>query len=327
MLKAMLLLPLLIFPPAMADPIEEASDLMERGRFEEARKVLEQAVSEPSMEAEGLVLLTRACNAMEDFQNGIEYGSRAVELLPESSEAHFQYAVALRTKMSKVNKMRAMFMIDDYKKELKTALDIEPDHVDALEEEIGYLLNAPGIAGGDKDEAKKKLEALKSVDRRRALIFESDILRDEGRREEGMAVLESLLEEDPEDDQARQVLAFWYQTEEHYPEAIAQFEALAESEDSGYSMGARYQLARSRILAGFEPEKEAGILEVYIKDYDQLDPDTRRGLPSAANAFWRMGMAYEQLEEIGRARDAFSRALELDPDNKEAKKALKNLPR
>ena len=49
------------------------------------------------------------------------------------------------------------------------------------------------------------------------------------------------------------------------------------------------------------------------------------GLPTASHAYWRLGLAYQQLERVGDARQALERALSLDDDNQQAKQALKSL--
>jgi Flp pilus assembly protein TadD len=51
----------------------------------------------------------------------------------------------------------------------------------------------------------------------------------------------------------------------------------------------------------------------------------QRGLPTKSNAYWRQGMAYEQLHELDDARRSFEKAIALDGDNKLAKDSLKKL--
>ena len=189
-------------------------------------------------------------------------------------------------------------------------------------EEIGYLYHAPGIAGGDKEKARGMIRDLKSMDGRLASLLEASILGEEEESAASFRILESLLEKHPGDDQARQALAFGLQQKERFEEASRHFAALAESEDSLYMLMGQYQMARSRILGKFEPERAVDLLD----DYLQNDPEVLVGLPSRSSAFWRLGNAYEQLEEVEKARHAYRDALALDPDNKEARKALKQLP-
>ena len=92
-------------------------------------------------------------------------------------------------------------------------------------------------------------------------------------------------------------------------------------DDSVRAQGARYQLARSRILGEYETQQAVDYLLEYI---EQLVAPTRN-LPTASNAYWRLGLAYEQLDRIADARKALEKAVSLDADNDSAKDALKAL--
>jgi len=314
---------LLICAPALADELEEARGLVEAGSFEEARGILEGAIEVPSQRAQGLVLLTEALNGLEEYEEGVKTGEEAVELLPESSEAHLQYAVALRIKMSNVGKMKAMFTVGTYKKELQRAIDLDPGNVDALTEEVGYLGNAPGIAGGDLDKAREKAQELRKYDERAAAQMLAQIEMKDGHPDKAIQALEELVEATPDDWLSRFQLAMMLQGEERYQDADLQFAAVADGDDRRLSLGALYQQARTRVLGKYDQEKAVELL----KEYAKLPAADLTGLPSASSAHWRMGNAYEQLNRKPDARAAYQTALRLDPENKEAKKALKNLGR
>jgi hypothetical protein len=147
-----------------------------------------------------MLLLTRACNAEDDWRQGVEYGTRAVALLPDSADAHYAYAVALRQKLSSINFVRAIFGAGAYKRELYRALELDPDHIDARAEEIGFLIRAPGIVGGDKDEAQRRIVELRALDPRSGSLAAADVLARAGVTEQAVEILESYLAEFGEDD-------------------------------------------------------------------------------------------------------------------------------
>ena len=64
---------------------------------EKAREILEHASTDAALEGRALQLLTEIANEEGDYEEGIRKGKEAVKVSPESSNAHFQYAVALRT--------------------------------------------------------------------------------------------------------------------------------------------------------------------------------------------------------------------------------------
>jgi tetratricopeptide (TPR) repeat protein len=322
MCKVLLTLLFLLVTPVLAGPLDDAERLMDEGKPREAADLLIAALESGAVGPEGTVLATQALNRVEDWKQGIAYGKQAIETFPESSEAHLAYAVALRTKMQNVSTIKAMFVNSSYKNELRKAIELDPKNVAALEERIGFLTHAPGIAGGDKTKAREAVEELKPLDWRAAMFSLAEIHRAEKDTEGAISVYEAMVERDAEDIQALQALAFALQSAGRYRESDRHFKTLLGNEDERMSLSARYQLARSRILGEYEQRQAVDHLTIYI---GALTESLQRGLPTKSHAYWRLGMAYEQLRELDDARRSFERAISLDGDNKPARDALKKL--
>lgn len=303
--------------------VERARALIDSGQLEQARAMLEKTIGDPALAGESLVLLTRICNLEEDHERGVAYGERAVKLLPSSSEAHFRYAVALRQRMSNSGKLKAMTLVGTYKDELARALLLDGGNLDAREEEIGFLLNAPGVAGGDIDKAKVKIGQLKELDWRRGTVLEVAMLRQGDDTEGAIALLKALLARFPEDHASRISLGLCLQQAKRFAEADEQLKPLLAVDDASIALSATYQLARSRVLGRYEQERAIGLLGDYLARFSEGVP----GLPSKSAALWRMGQAHEQLRQLGEARECFEKAIALDGGNEEAKKSLKALPK
>jgi CubicO group peptidase (beta-lactamase class C family) len=80
-----------------------------------------------------------------------------------------------------------------------------------------------------------------------------------------------------------------------------------------------YQSARSRILGEFEQEKAIELLDTYIA------LATVETQPSIAAAWWRKGVAYEQLGREKMAIECYQTSLKLDPWFEYAQEALARL--
>jgi CubicO group peptidase (beta-lactamase class C family) len=84
-------------------------------------------------------------------------------------------------------------------------------------------------------------------------------------------------------------------------------------------MASLYQAARTRILGGLDQESAIELLDKYISLADEA---TR---PSIAAAWWRKGVAYEQLGDIEKAIVCHEKCLELDEGFADAQAALERL--
>ena len=80
-----------------------------------------------------------------------------------------------------------------------------------------------------------------------------------------------------------------------------------------------YQAARTRLIGKFEQARAIELLDRYIG----LADSTAR--PSAAAAWWRKGVAYEQMGEIKKAIACHERCLELDQGYSDAQAAIERL--
>ncbi|MFH1373795.1 MAG: serine hydrolase [bacterium] len=84
-------------------------------------------------------------------------------------------------------------------------------------------------------------------------------------------------------------------------------------------MASLYQAARTRILGKFDLESAIALLDRYIS----LANESTR--PSIAAAWWRKGVAYEQLGEIEKSIACHEKCLELDEGFSDAQAALDRL--
>jgi len=319
-MRRLVIMACLMCAPVFAAPLDEARGMIDSGDYDQARTILERSAKDPALKPTALTLLTLLNNRTENFEEGVRYGKQAVKASPDSADAHFQYAVALRTKMSKVSKVRAMFSLGTYKKELKKARELDPNDTEARNEEIGFLVSAPGVAGGDVDLAWQRALELEKLDWRGGLRWQAVIQFKKEEIEGGLATSRKLLEKDPADSGARFRLAYRYQILERYEEADREFAILQTDEAEQIAMNALYQRARTRVLGRYEQEQAVEFLQNYI----EAMPAEAAGVPGKEAAYWRMGNAYEQLDRTDDARRAYEKSLQIE-ETDEARDSLKSL--
>ncbi len=304
-------------PLAALTPLEEAQRQFDAHLFAEARHTLEPAAADSP---EARILMARICNSLGDWECGLEHGKGAIAALPTSSQAQLRYAQAIRIKMQNVSKMKAMFSLDDYKEALARAIELDGGNVDAREEEIGFLINAPGFAGRDLRKARERIDELEAVDWRRGMRMRAELAHEEDDPTEAERIYARILDRDPGDAGTRLSYGFFCLGQERWRDASEQFSAIGEDAEPRYYFAALYQLGRTRVLGRFEAARAVEYFDRYIASVNEgFD------VPSRSNAYWRQGMAYELLDREDDARGAYREALRLDPSNKEAKQALRKL--
>ena len=182
---------------------------------------------------------------------------------------------------------------------------------------LQYYVVAPGIMGGDKDEAKKQAEVIKQQDPVKGhqafgFIYENEEEPDKAEKEYLAAI-----EERPESLDSYFALGYFYGRVKKYDKASQTFEKIVARDPE--EMDAYYQIGKMGALSGQNLDRAVECFKKY------LTKEPGKNSPSIAWAHYRLGMVYEKKEEKELAKKEYQEALKLDPDHKEAKKALKDL--
>ena len=300
--------------------IEEVEQAIEDGRFSDARTMLGEVL--PGDPDDG-ALLTLACEAAVmdgDHEAGVALGKRAVEALPDSSDAHLQYSRALGISMQEAGMLSAMGSIGTYKSALKRARELAPDAVEPRMDEVLFNLVAPGIIGGSTSRARDLAEELVELDPTQGMPLLVWAMSENDEVEEAIELCRDTLETAPDTPRIHVTLGGLLAENDREEEALEVYqEALQREKDRDY-YDALYQLARLRIRKELDPGLAIPLLEEYAKD-----APNHRELPSHAAAWWRIGNARELIGEEEGARTAYRKSLELDPDFERASDALEDL--
>lgn len=305
--------------PDVATWRQKIEPMMEANPSQAEQEML-AALEHAHLKGEASLLLSKLYTDQDKIDDAVKYGKQASKLLKDRAEAHLAYASALSSKMS-ANSGFAMANAGAYRKALDKAIAIDPDNMDVALQKIGYLANAPMVAGGSLKKAKAAADELKAKDEKYGLVAWSIIFRKEGDQAKVEETYNRLIELDPDNHKYQYQLAFAKIQLKKETEAIPLFSSLAESGDEEYVWASRYQLARALVISEQDVAKGAELLRSYVAEA----PDSGEDLPPKAGAYWRLGGAEEKLGNIDAARAAYQQALVLDPKDKDAKASLEKL--
>jgi tetratricopeptide (TPR) repeat protein len=260
----------------------------------------------------------RAAYEQDDLDEAADLMKKALKLDPDNCEYHWvrgdlQGARAQRGSIfTKIGKAKSC------KKHWERAVELCPDSIKYLEGLMYFNLQAPGIAGGDKDEAERLLQEIYARDSTRGYLAHADFALIDKDYDKAKEIYDRLLVDGRDTLDVLRALGNMYnyhlkeygQARPYYLRVLA-----VEPED----WGTVYQAGRTAILSETSTQEAIEHMQHY------LTHPAENNLPGHAAAYWRMGMAYEQLNDPDSARVCYEACLKLEPDYKEAKKALKAL--
>lgn len=300
--------------------LDQVREMMNEEEFTKAREILGKALTDPEQEALASVLFCELETLVGNGEAAYKHGKRAVELLPEDSNAHFWFAKAVALRLDSASMFGKAGFAKEMREAMGRAVELDPKNKDALALEIEFYSSAPAIAGGSLEIAEKKMKVMKDLDKVLAYSLQGQIYSSKKEYDKAEEQFRLALGLEPDNASIIYKLGFAVQKNGRYKEADEIFSRIGKEEGAEYYK-AIYQIARTRVLGNYDINTAISLLEQYV----ELRPENGKGLVSKAGAYWRMGLAHEALNENKKAIWCYEKALELNPEHKNSKKALSKL--
>lgn len=340
---------------AIASPINiDPASLIRAGHFKQARTLLEKHLAENPKDAEALVLLARVKLAYQDHDEAARLLRQAMAMEPGNSNAHVYLAEAYSLKIDHAGVFEKMGIARRIKSEAERALAENPNNLDALETLLEFHLHAPGIVGGDRDEAGAIAERIAKLDFVRGDFAKAEIAAQEKRYGDEEKLYVNAAQAEPQSYHALAAAADFYLNHEGNTnlEKAAVYARKALEIDStrvrAYTILARVYAVQQRradldaLLARAEKEvpedfspyfsagqtllsqgKDPLRAERYLRKYLTQEPEGNA--PNLATAHWQLGLSLEQQRKRQDAIQEIETAVRLKPDLKDARKDLQRL--
>ncbi|MFZ0738092.1 MAG: tetratricopeptide repeat protein [Candidatus Acidiferrales bacterium] len=311
----------ILFPPpaqaADTNPaVEQARHFFDSGNYNAAINALNNAVAQNAGNAEAYYWLGRCYYELKDYKSAAAQAEKSTQLDPKNSNYHHWLGTIYG---GEADRERSFSLARKVKKEYEEAVRLNPSNLDARRDLEEFDIQAPWIVGGSSDGAREQVDAIAAIDPiighlARAEFDNSSLKKPDLAQNEFRLVLEAHPAQiDPYIEIAdvdRQL---------NRPDDMAIALAAAEKVKPGdprieYFRAVQYILQKTQLSTA----------EPLLKAYLASTPD-RSGWPSHASARLWLGRLYEQEGKRQIAAEQYRAALQLDPENKEAKEKLQKL--
>ena len=265
--------------------------------------------------------LEKAKELMENNEDG-----QAVHILEElvkEDENNVEYHKLLATAYMKLSQnpengmLKAIKYFKKCKKSFHRTIELDPDDIETrvfLAESYYY---PPKIAGGSKKKALAQLEEIKMRNPQMGKKISIEFLMFDNDYEQAIQKCNEYISQYSTNLEIHHYLGMIYQQKEDFQKALETFETVIAIDST--AVNSLYQIGRTAVFSGKNLERGAECLRIYL----QHEPGEDN--PPLDAAHWRLGMIYEKQGEIELAKIEYEEAIELNPQNKDYKKALKKL--
>jgi len=285
------------------------SDLIASGNIDVIIRTL-SGRSDPS----ALSLLARAYYAIEQWDNAVKNGEKAVSLAPDKSMYHLWLGREYGEKAAAANPLSAASLAKKARAEFEQAVQLDPANVQAHADLAEYYTDAPSIMGGGTDKARDQASQVAKYDQATSHWILAIVAEKEKRYPDAEKELQEAIKVAKNPAQYWMNLASFYRRRsqmDNLQKAISQ--ALAQPNKSAEV----YYNAASELLAA---GKDLASAAQYLKQY--LGSNAMVEDAPAFRAHYLLGQIYEKMGNKSDAANEYKASLALASGFAPATKAL-----
>ncbi|MGB6877891.1 MAG: tetratricopeptide repeat protein [Candidatus Acidiferrales bacterium] len=309
---------LLLLPGAQtagADDLAEVQQQFDAGNYASAMNTLRALVSQSPANAADHFWLGRCYYEVRDYSNAVSELEKATQLDPNSSVYHDWLGrgygeVAAREK--------SFLLARRVKKEFQAAVQFDSSNIDARRDLEEYLLQAPWIVGGSKDDALAQANAIAQVNPVDGHLAKAEYEAAIGQADLAVAEYNAALSLKPQSIEPYLEVANYYGLQGKSSELTELVEQAAQVSPKDPRLP--FYRGVAHILSG----TNFPLAEENLKSYLASSPE-RSDWPSHSIARYWLGQLYEKQGNKMAAAEQYRDAVGLDPDNRDAKRALTQL--
>lgn len=241
--------------------IKEIVALIESGNPDAAREKLQNAGAAADKDAEVNYYLGMIAFQKDEYDEAIEYISKAIEIKPDDSRFHELLGQAYGLKAQRSGMVKGSLLMPKIKKSFLRALELNPDSLLAREGLFMFYLFVPGVAGGDEKQALKIAAEIQEIKQARGHLANAIYKTKQNQVEEATELFEKAVRAGGDDAEVQMRAGQFFLSQKH-PKAIEAFDAyirLKPSDPAGYnSKGKYYQMTKEydKAIAMFDQALE-----------------------------------------------------------------------
>lgn len=197
------------------------------------------------------------------------------------------------------------------------AVNIDPNNVVMRDDLALFYVSAPGLIGGSVRKAQEQVAEIKKRNPYAGFLAEGEVAQDQKKYADAQHAYESALKLDPKKAAAYNHLAELYNLMGEYKKAAdICTKLLAETPNNPYGL---YYKGMAGAYSGENISEAATSLEQFLQTPRDFDG------PSFGSAHYLLGMIAEKQHDPAKAQKEYRAALQMDPSDENAKKALNQL--
>ncbi len=272
------------------------------------------------------VLLAEVLRRQGRFELALEHAEAGLEALPTLGRVHWVHSMVLRGQLEKLGssgtmgRLKAIKQIGPYRDALRTAIQLDPDNIDARKEEVLFYLYTPGI--GDVAKGLELAKEIIAVDPMQGELTLARAQYKNGEAETAFETARKAITTYPDSPEPAWILGSLLYEDKQFEKAEV---VLAQATEMGIRNETYYQVLYRRMRIRTTAKNRADETLAFANEYIQANP-LWEWAPPMHRVLCEKGRALRDLGRIEEAKACLHESLALDPTFTRAQKTLDGLP-
>lgn len=302
---------------AASTAVAGSREFFEAGDFPEAEAAAQVELERNPGHLDALLVLGQTQLTLGRQADAVATLRAATRRHPDSGEAFYRLGQALSLYVAASGTWRRIFTADDIGDAFARAVELEPSNSVFRWALFEFCRRAPAMIGGGLKKARAHARVLAGLDPARGHRAEAALLAQDGKIAAAEKELLAAIAVRPAESDHRYALGYFYQEQERWDDAFAQFDRIAR--DFPGEAEAQFQIGKTAAVSGRRTDDGIRALQRYL----QYKP--KAGEAPHAWAHYRLGLLHERRQDVAAAKAAYEAALKLDPRLDDARAALATL--
>jgi len=317
---ASIIVSLAIALPAIASK-QAVNESLEKNDVKNAEISFTSLTKQEKHSISGQVLKGRLLLANDKTEDAFDFFEELSEQQPTNVDVFYYWGMSAVEMAQKASIFSKLGYAESYLEAMGKVIELDPNHLDALEHLIGFHLGAPSIAGGDTDKAVEYANRIKVLDAESGYANLARIYQKTEKEDNASKTLDEGLKEFPQSSQLHFVRAQGFIEQENWVEAHQNLaNAIKYSSTENEKVMALYQQGKTSTNSGLELEQGIKALEQVITQ------------PNSRYFSWgqyRLAQLYLENNQASQAKTLLAKVDSSEDDDlkKEVKKLKKKIKR
>jgi Tfp pilus assembly protein PilF len=300
--------------------VDSAKKLFDAGQFKDAETMLRAEVARNANDPVLQYWLAKCAFELYDDDLAFSSAERAVNLDPKNADYHYFLGTTAGYKAEHSNWFSGLSLARKTQHEFLTAVQLNPDLLEAQRDLISYYIAAPGIAGGGDEKAQAQITQLDVVHVVSARLARMELYENRKKWTEAENEAKSVLAARPKQLKTFLEVAEFYQNRE---DAAGIRNALAGvPRDAAADLHVAYYRAVADVIAGENLTAAQKSMDAYLS---MKPPPRREDHVTLGDAHSWLGRLYLRLGQRASANAECHAALKLEPKNRYAHDCLRRI--